>query len=75
VKAAETENKVRETTDGCKEEVKSESKRAKKAINHPDPLCPLCQTHGDCMDPSLPDHQFIGEILCSPTICGETAST
>jgi hypothetical protein len=44
-------------------------------INHPDPLCPLCQTHGDCMDPSLPDHQFIGEILCSPTICGETAST
>jgi hypothetical protein len=44
-------------------------------IDRPDPLCPLCQTHGDCMDPSLPDHQFIGEILCSPTICGETAST
>ena len=25
-----------------------------------DPLCPLCDTHGDCMDPTLPEHQFEG---------------
>ena len=29
-------------------------------IDSPDPTCPLCQTHGDCMDPSLPDHDFEG---------------
>jgi hypothetical protein len=29
-------------------------------IDSPDPTCPLCQTHGDCMDPSLPDHDFDG---------------
>ena len=25
-------------------------------IDSPDPTCALCNTHGDCMDPSLPDH-------------------
>ena len=45
-------------------------------IDSLDPTCPLCQTHGDCMDPTLPDHDFEGpEILCTPTLCGETAST
>jgi len=29
-------------------------------IDSPDPTCPLCQTHGDCMDPTLPDHDFEG---------------
>jgi uncharacterized membrane protein len=29
-------------------------------IDSPDPTCPLCQTHGDCMDPTLPDHDFDG---------------
>jgi len=29
-------------------------------IDETDPLCPLCQTHGDCMDPTLPDHDFEG---------------
>jgi len=24
------------------------------------PSCPLCNTHGDVMDPSLPDHVFEG---------------
>jgi hypothetical protein len=43
-------------------------------IGHHDALCPLCQTHGDCMDPTLPDHMFEGEILCAPTLCGETES-
>jgi len=23
-----------------------------------DPSCALCDSHGDCMDPSLPDHNF-----------------
>jgi hypothetical protein len=27
-------------------------------IGETDPMCPLCQTHGDCMDPTLPDHEF-----------------
>src|SRR6056300_170758 len=43
-------------------------------IGHHDPHCLLCQTHGDCMDPTLPDHTFEGEILCAPTLCGETES-
>jgi len=43
-------------------------------IGHHDPHCALCQTHGDCMDPTLPDHMFEGEILCAPTLCGETES-
>jgi len=30
------------------------------AIGEVDPSCPLCQTHGDCMDPTLPDHDFEG---------------
>jgi hypothetical protein len=30
------------------------------AIDTPDPSCPLCNTHGDCMDPTLPDHDFEG---------------
>jgi hypothetical protein len=32
-------------------------------IGEPAPLgtvCPLCETHGDCMDPSLPDADFEG---------------
>ena len=29
-------------------------------IDSPDPTCTLCQTHGDCMDPTLPDHEFEG---------------
>ena len=24
------------------------------------PTCPLCESHGDCMDPTLPDHSFEG---------------
>ena len=48
-------------------------------IDTPDPLCALCQTHGDCMDPTLPDHQFEGphhlrEILCHHEVCGVTES-
>ena len=27
-------------------------------IGEVDPSCPLCNSHGDCMDPSLPDHDF-----------------
>jgi hypothetical protein len=41
--------------------------KPKKTIpehSHPlgsvDPTCALCNTHGDCMDPSLPDHDFEG---------------
>ena len=30
------------------------------SIGEVDPSCPLCQTHGDCMDPTLPDHDFEG---------------
>ena len=30
------------------------------AIGEVCPSCPLCQTHGDCMDPTLPDHEFEG---------------
>jgi hypothetical protein len=29
-------------------------------IGEVDPSCPLCQTHGDCMDPTLPEHDFEG---------------
>ena len=29
-------------------------------IDTSDPLCPLCNTHGDCMDSTLPDHTFDG---------------
>src|SRR6056300_1358503 len=43
-------------------------------IGQHDPHCALCQTHGDCMDPTLPDHMFEREILCVPTLCGETES-
>ena len=44
-----------------------------------DPHCVLCQTHGDCMDPTLPEHQFEGapnlrQILCDYEVCGETES-
>ena len=41
--------------------------KPKKTIpehNHPidqsDPTCTLCNTHGDCMDSTLPDHEFEG---------------
>lgn len=30
------------------------------AIDVADPACPLCDTHGDCMDCTLPDHVFEG---------------
>lgn len=43
-------------------------------IGETDPMCPLCQTHGDCMDPTLPDHAFEGELLCPPQVCGVTES-
>ena len=43
-------------------------------IGETDPTCPLCQTHGDCMDPTLPDHAFEGELLCPPQVCGVTES-
>ena len=43
-------------------------------IDGRDPLCPLCETHGDCVDPTLPDHHF-EEILCAPPVCGEIEST
>ena len=43
-------------------------------IGETDPECALCQTHGDCMDPTLPDHHF-EEILCRPPVCGEIEST
>jgi hypothetical protein len=29
-------------------------------IDSPDPTCLLCQSHGDVMDPTLPDHDFDG---------------
>jgi hypothetical protein len=29
-------------------------------IGHIDPHCALCYTHGDCMDCSLPNHEFEG---------------
>jgi len=47
------------------------------------PQCPLCQTHGDCMDATLPDHQFEGDsdlserlrkLLSEEEVCGETES-
>ena len=50
-------------------------------IDSPDPTCPLCQTHGNCMDPTLPDHDFedfcdlssrLHEILSHEQVCGET---
>ena len=30
------------------------------AIGEVCPTCPSCNTHGDCMDPTLPDHEFEG---------------
>ena len=53
------------------------------AIGETHAHCPLCQTHGDCMDPTLPDHQFEGppdlserlrKLLSEEEICGETES-
>jgi len=39
-------------------------KKIQPEHSHPidtlDPLCPLCQSHGDVMDPTLPDHDFEG---------------
>ena len=45
-------------------------------IGSVDPTCPLCQTHGDCMDPTLPEHSFEGapQIMCVPIVCGVTES-
>lgn len=49
-------------------------------IDTHDPLCPLCESHGDCMDPTLPEHQFEGppdiserlrELLSRETISDE----
>jgi hypothetical protein len=42
-------------------------------IGETHPTCPLCETHGDCMDPTLPDHMFEGIICCAP-VCGVTES-
>ncbi len=40
------------------------AKKVQPEHTHPidtcDPHCPLCETHGDCMDPSLPEHAFEG---------------
>ena len=49
------------------------------AVGSFDPLCPLCSTHGDCLDPSLPHHDFectrdLSEILCQTVVCGVTES-
>jgi|TARA_B110000259_G_scaffold151703_1_gene171499 hypothetical protein len=30
------------------------------AIGEPATACPLCETHGDCMDPGLPEAGFEG---------------
>ena len=44
-----------------------------------DPQCPLCETHGDCLDPTLPEHNFEGpddlterlrELLSRDEVCG-----
>jgi len=52
-------------------------------IGRDDPECPLCNTHGDCMDPTLPGHDFEGdldlserlrELLSREDVCGETVS-
>ena len=52
-------------------------------IGESHPHCPLCQTHGDCMDPTLPEHDFEGsdditerlrELLSRERVCGETES-
>ena len=52
-------------------------------IGQDDPHCPLCETHGDCMDPTLPGHDFEGdldlserlrELLSREDVCGETVS-
>ena len=49
------------------------------ALDASDPQCPLCQTHGDCLDPTLPDHEFEGpddltarlrELLSRDEVCG-----
>ena len=37
-------------------------------IGEIDPHCALCESHGDCMDPTLPDHEFEGEIMCVPIL-------
>jgi hypothetical protein len=48
-------------------------------IGESDPHCPLCQTHGDCLDPTLPTHQFEGppdlserlrKLLSGDEVCG-----
>ena len=53
------------------------------AIGETHPTCPLCETHGDCMDPTLPEHQFEGppdlserlrKLLSEEEVCGETES-
>src|SRR6056300_1109405 len=60
--------------------VRKEPKPKKTIPEHTHPIgethpeCALCQTHGDCMDPTLPDHHF-EEILCHPPVCGEIGST
>ena len=52
-------------------------------IGESHPHCALCQTHGDCMDPTLPEHNFEGsdditerlrELLSRERVCGETES-
>jgi hypothetical protein len=58
---------------------KKEPKPKKTIPEHTHPIgethaeCALCRSHGDCMDPTLPDHQFEGIIYCPP-VCGETES-
>ena len=49
------------------------------ALDSLDPQCPLCETHGDCLDPTLPEHDFEGpddlterlrELLSGDEVCG-----
>ena len=56
----------REPKEAKQSRVKKEPKPKKTipehthAIGEPATACPLCETHGDCMDPSLPDADFEG---------------
>ena len=65
--------------------VKKEAKPRKIVPEHTHGMgvCALCETHGDCMDPTLPEHSFEGspelcdrlrELLSQYEVCGETES-
>ena len=69
--------------------VRKDPKPKKIVPEHTHPIgefcgtCPLCDTHGDCMDETLPEHQFEGppdlserlrKLLSEEEVCGETES-